>query len=240
MKKFIHLANRPELSFGMITENKNGKRHYVTPSGELYPSITTILGVLSKVAIAAWRKRVGETEANRISGKASRRGTRLHSVCESYIKNEDGYLDGQTPHIVELFKTIEPFFERIDNIQGVELALYSDHFGIAGRTDCIAEFDGILSVIDYKTSNKIKKKDWCEIYFAQAAFYGVAYEELTSIPVPQVVIIIAVENEQPQLFVEKRDDHTHLIWEAKRMIELNKHVDMDKDEGRGIGGKYFA
>ena len=221
MKKFIHLAERPELSFGMITENKNGKRHYATPSGELYPSITTVLGELNKAAISAWRKRVGEEEANKISGKASRRGTRLHSVCESYIQNKEEYLNGETPHIVELFKTIEPILERVDNIQGVELALYSDHFGIAGRTDCIAEFDGTLSVIDYKTSNKIKKKEWCEKFFAQGAFYGIAYEELTSIPVPQVVIIIAVENEQPQLFVEKRDDWTHLIWKAKKLYELN-------------------
>ena len=221
MKKFIHLATRPEMSFGMVTENKNGKRHYVTPSGELYPSITTVLGELSKAAIQKWRKRVGETEANKISGKASRRGTKLHSVCEAYIQNKEEYLNGETPHIVELFKTIEPFFERVNNIQGVELALYSDHFGIAGRTDCIAEFDGTLSIIDYKTSNKIKKKEWCEKFFAQGAFYGIAYEELTSIPVPQVVIIIAVENEQPQLFVEKRDDWTHLIWEAKKLYELN-------------------
>ena len=227
MKNFIHLANRPELSFGMRTENINGKRNYVTPSGELYPSITTVLGELSKAAIQAWRKRVGETEANKISGKASRRGTSLHSVCESYIQNKEEFLDGETPHIVELFKTIEPILERVDNIQGVELALYSDHFGIAGRTDCIAEFDGVLSVIDYKTSNKIKKKEWCDKYFAQGAFYGVAYEELTSIPVPQVVIIIAVENEQPQLFVEKRDDWTHLIWEAKELYELNNNDTVD-------------
>ena len=107
MKKIIHRANRPELSFGMRTENHNGKRHYVTPEGGLYPSITTILSEFSKASIQEWRKRVGETEANKISGKASRRGTSLHSVCESYIKNEDGYLDGQTPTIVELVKNIE-------------------------------------------------------------------------------------------------------------------------------------
>ena len=221
MKKFVHLANRPELSFGMRTENRNGKRHYVTPEGELYPSITTILGEFSKASIQAWRERVGETEANKISGKASRRGTSVHSVCEAYIKNEDGYLDGQTPNIVELFKTIEPFLERIDNVHGVELALYSDHFGVAGRTDLVAEFDGVLSVIDYKTSNKLKKKNWCESYFAQGAFYGIAYEERTKIPVSQVVIIIAVDEEHPQLFVEKRDDWIDKIWEAKKLYELN-------------------
>ena len=226
-KTFTHLATRPELSFGMRTENINGKRTYVTPDDNIYPSITTILGEFSKASIQAWRKRVGETEANKVSGKASRRGTRLHSVCESYIQNKEEYLNGETPHIVELFKTIEPFFERVNNIQGVELALYSDHFGIAGRTDCIAEFDGVLSIIDYKTSNKIKKKEWCEKFFAQGAFYGIAYEELTSIPVPQVVIIIAVENEQPQLFVEKRDDWVDKIWEAKKLYELNIHDTVD-------------
>jgi len=221
MKKFVHLTNRPELSFGMRTENINGKRNYVTPSGELYPSITTILGEFSKASIQEWRKRVGETEANKISGKASRRGTRLHSVCEKYIQNEDGFLDAEPYNIIELFKTIEPFLERIDNVHGVELALYSDHFGVAGRTDLIAEFDGVLSVIDYKTSNRTKKKEWCESYFAQGAFYGVAYEELTKIPVSQVVIVIAVDDEYPQLFVEKRDDWIDKIWEAKKLYELN-------------------
>jgi genome maintenance exonuclease 1 len=230
MKKFVHLANRPELSFGMRTENHNGKRHYVTPEGELYPSITTILGELSKASIQAWRERVGEEEANKISGKASRRGTSLHSVCESYIKNEEGFLDKETYNIIELFKTIEPFFERIDNVHGVELALYSDHFGIAGRTDLIAEFDGTLSIIDYKTSNRTKKKEWCEGYFAQGAFYGVAYEELTNIPVPQVVIIMAVDNEAPQLFVEKRDDWIDKIWEAKKLYQLNNNEAVEVSE----------
>ena len=221
MKKFIHLANRPELSFGMRTENINGKRIYVTPDGDKYPSITTILGEFSKASIQEWRKRVGETEANKISGKASRRGTRLHSVCERYIQNEDEFLTGELPHIVELFKTIEPFLDRIDNVHGVELGLYSDHFGVAGRTDLIAEFDGKLSVIDYKTSNKTKKKEWCESYFAQGSFYAIAYEELTQIPVSQVVIVIAVDNDQPQLFVEKRNDWADKIWEAKKLYELN-------------------
>ena len=220
-KTFTHLATRPELSFGMKSETINGKRTYVTPDDNIYSSITTVLGQLSKADIQKWRERVGETEANKISGNASRRGTRVHSVCESYIQNEDGFLDEQTPNITELFKTIEPFLERIDNVHGVELGLYSDHFGVAGRTDLIAEFDGKLSVIDYKTSNRTKKKDWCESYFAQCAFYAIAYEELTKIPVPQVVVIIAVDNEQPQLFVEKRDDWVDKIWEAKKLYELN-------------------
>ena len=221
MKKFNHLRRSPGLSFNIQHESRNGKRFYATPAGELYPSITTILGEFSKASILEWRKRVGAEEANKISGKASRRGTRLHSVCESYIKNDDGFLAEELPHIVELFKTIEPFLERIDNVHGVELGLYSDHFGVAGRTDLIAEFDGKLSVIDYKTSNRTKKKEWCESYFAQGSFYAIAYEELTQIPVSQVVIVIAVDNEQPQLFVEKRNDWVDKIWEAKKLYELN-------------------
>ena len=224
MKKFTHLRRSPKLSFNIQHESINGKRFYATPAGELYPSITSILGEFSKKSIQEWRKRVGAEEANKVSGKASRRGTRLHSVCEKYIQNNEGFLQGELPHIVELFKTIEPHLERIDNVHAVELGLYSDHFGVAGRTDLIAEFDGKLSVIDYKTSNRTKKKEWCESYFAQCAFYAVAYEELTEIPVPQVVVIIAVDNEQPQLFVEKRDDWIDKIWEAKKLYELNNNV----------------
>ena len=230
MKNFVHLANRPELSFGMRTENRNGKRHYVTPTGKLYPSITTVLGELNKTSILEWRKRVGETEANKISTKASRRGTSVHSVCESYIKNEEGYLDGQTPNIVELFGSIEPYLERIDNNHGVELALYSNHFGLAGRTDLIAEFDGKLSVIDYKTSNRIKKKEWCDNYFAQGSFYAIAYEELTNIPVSQIVIIIAVDDDVPQLFVEPRNNWIDKIWEAKKLYELNNNETVEVSE----------
>jgi len=221
MKKFNHLRRSPGLSFNIQHESRNGKRFYATPSGKLYPSITSILSEFSKKSIQEWRNRVGAEEANKVSGKASRRGTRLHSVCERYIQNEDEFLTGELPHIVELFKTIEPFLDRIDNVHGVELGLYSDHFGVAGRTDLIAEFDGKLSVIDYKTSNRTKKKEWCESYFAQGSFYAIAYEELTKIPVSQVVIVIAVDNDQPQLFVEKRNDWADKIWEAKKLYELN-------------------
>ena len=221
MKKFNHLRRSPGLSFNIQHESRNGKRFYETPSGKLYPSITSILSEFSKKSIQEWRNRVGAEEANKVSGKASRRGTRLHSVCERYIQNEDEFLTGELPHIVELFKTIEPFLDRIDNVHGVELGLYSDHFGVAGRTDLIAEFDGKLSVIDYKTSNRTKKKEWCESYFAQGSFYAIAYEELTQIPVSQVVIVIAVDNDQPQLFVEKRNDWADKIWEAKKLYELN-------------------
>ena len=218
---FVHLAERPELSFGLQTENINGGRVYTTPEGNKYSSVTTVLGELIKANIQEWRKSIGEEEANKITGKASRRGTRLHSICESYIKNEDGYLEGQLPDVLAMFQSIEPILKRINNIHGVELGLYSDHLKLAGRTDLIAEFDGRLSVIDYKSSAKRKKYEHCYNYFAQCTAYAIMYEERTKIPIDQVVIIVAVESDEPQVFIEKRDNWVHRIWEAQKMYREN-------------------
>ena len=201
MKKFNHVGNTlTELQ----TENIDGRRFYKTPNGN-YQSITTLLSALSKAGIQAWRKRVGETEANRISTKASRQGTAVHSLCEQYIKNEEGFLTESMPHLVEMFESIQPLLDRIDNVHVTEGALYSDELGLAGRTDLIAEFDGKLAIIDYKTSRRIKTWSMCHSYFMQGAFYAHAYEERTGIPINNIVIIMAVENEEPLLFRETKD-----------------------------------
>ncbi len=202
MKKFNYVGSD---LIDLPVEYIDGKRFYVTPNDDKYISITTILSNLSKASISRWRNRVGEKEANRVSTKASRRGTSVHSICEAYIKNSDGYLEGELPHNIEMFQSIEPLLDRINNIHVVEGALWSDHFKLAGRTDLIGEFDNRLSVVDYKTSNKKKTWEMCHQYFMQGAFYAVAYEERTGIPVDTIVIIMAVENEQPLLFIEKRD-----------------------------------
>ena len=202
MKNFNHYASS---LLDLKTENVDGKRHYVTPDGNKYISITTLLSNLSKAGIQKWRARVGEVEANRISTKASRQGTGVHSICESYIKNEDGFLDGRMPNEVEMFQSINPLLDKIDNIHCVEGALYSDELKLAGRTDLIAEFDDELAVIDYKTSRKIKTWDMCHAYFMQGAFYAHAYEERTGVSVNDIVIIMAVENEKPLLFRETKD-----------------------------------
>jgi hypothetical protein len=202
MKTFNHVGSELQ---DLRTENIEGKRHYVTPDGNKYISITTLLSNLSKVGIQKWRERVGEVEANRISTKASRQGTRVHSICESYIKNEDGFLDGRMPNEVEMFQSINPLLDKIDNIHCVEGALYSDELKLAGRTDLIAEFDNQLAVIDYKTSRKIKTWEMCHSYFMQGTFYAMAYEERTGTPINNIVIIMAVENEKPLLFRETKD-----------------------------------
>ena len=202
MKNFNHVGSELQ---DLQTENINGKRHYVTPDGNRYISITTLLSNLSKAGIQKWRDRVGKEEANRITTQASRRGTAVHSICESYIKNEDGHLNGKMPNEVEMFNSINPLLDCIDNVHCVEGALYSDELKLAGRTDLIAEFNEELAVIDYKTSRKIKTWEMCHSYFMQGAFYAHAYEERTGVPVNDIVIIMAVENEKPLLFRETKD-----------------------------------
>lgn len=204
---FNHVnVNIPEIR----TENINGGRYYVTPTGIKYPSITTVLSILSKKAIMEWRKRVGAEEANKISTKAARRGTNVHQMCEDYLNNKEYITNKTMPVDKEMFGTLKPILdERINNIHTQEATLYSDYLGVAGRVDCIAEFDGRLSVIDFKTSRKLKKKEWISNYFQQASAYCVMYEERTGIPIDQIVILIAVDEEEPQVFVEKRDNHIH-------------------------------
>ena len=201
MKKFNHVGTTlTELT----TENIDGRRFYKTPNGN-YQSITTLLSNLSKAGIPAWRNRVGATEANRISTKASRQGTAVHALCEKYIKNEEGFLTESMPHLVEMFESIIPLLDRVDNVHVTEGAMYSDELQLAGRTDLIAEFDGQLAIIDYKTSRRIKTWEMCASYFMQGAFYAHAYEERTGIPINNIVIIMAVENEEPLLFRETKE-----------------------------------
>ena len=202
MKTFNHVGRElPDIP----TEYHDGKRYYVTAQGNKYPSITTLLGNLSKQGIIEWRRRVGEAEANKISRQASSRGTRVHNICESYIQNQVGILEGELPDAIEMFNSIVPLLDRIDNIHVVEGALFSDDLGVAGRTDLIGEFDEKLSVIDYKTSRKRKTWEMCHSYFMQGAFYAHAYEELTGISINDIVIIMAVESDKPLLFRETKD-----------------------------------
>lgn len=202
-KHFTHLKTRLKYD-DLLVENATTGRTYVTPTGSRYPSITTVLGILSEDSIRAWRARVGAEEANRVSRAAADRGTRLHKIAERYIDNRDDYLEGSTPISQSLFKSIKPILdERIDNVHLQEESLYSDHFKIAGRVDCIAELDGVLTVIDFKSSSKLKQKEYIASYFLQGAFYSAAYYEVTGIPIQQTAIIIGVEyNDKPQVFIE--------------------------------------
>ena len=199
VKTFIH-HDFPKLE---RDTKSDGTRLYKTPSGRAYPSVTTVTGLHSAKGIAEWRKRVGEAEANRISGKASARGTRIHQYCEDYLR---GNLFEADMFDLEMFNSIKFLLDDIDNIHALETPLYSDHLEIAGTVDCIAEFQGKLSIIDFKTASKPKDRDDIHNYFMQCAAYSVAFEELTKIPVTRLVILMAVDNDDPRWFIEKRDN----------------------------------
>ena len=211
-----------DLGYGdLVADTQPTGRTYVTPDGIRYPSITTVLGILSEASITAWRKRVGEEEANRVGGRASARGTLVHSIVEKYLLNENTteYL----PHIRQSLENLRPILDsRIGTIYGLEVPLYSSYLGVAGRCDCVAEFDGVPSIVDFKTSRKPKKKEWISNYFAQMAGYAVMWEERTGMPVANTVIIMDVDDNEPLVFKEHRDNHIKLLIDTKKEYDTRK------------------
>lgn len=208
MKNFI------KHDFGQIKRiDSPSVRVYATPTGAAYPSVTAITGQLDADVFAAWRARVGEEEANRVSSRAAKRGTAIHSLCEEYLKGNN-----PTPSIFDqqMFKTMVPHLERIDNIHALETKLWSDHLQIAGTVDLIAEYDGRLSIIDFKTSKRFKKKEDIPAYFIQTAAYAVAFEERTGIPVSRLVIIMGVDDADALVYMDRRDN-----W-IKQFIDLRE------------------
>ena len=210
MKTFKHLHNDPVL-VELKREEINGKRYYVSPNGTKLPSVTTFLSHFKGDSIQKWRKKVGEEEANKISARASRRGTKFHSIMESYISNQerDSFLNENVmPDMKLAFNNMLPTLDRLDNVHYLETMLYSETLGLAGQVDCIAEFDGIPSVIDFKTSLKLKREDWILNYFEQCTCYSLMYEEMTGIKAKQIVVLISVDDEpEPQVFVRQRGDY---------------------------------
>ena len=198
--------------------NSDGSRLYKTPSGAAYPSVTTITGLHKKQAIMEWRKRVGEEKANAISSKAAKRGTAIHKVCEDFLNNE--FVE---PHLVDvpMWNSLVPLLSRIDNVHCLETPLYSDHLKVAGTVDCIAEFDGKVSVIDFKTSGRVKTRDDIHDYFIQCSAYAVAFEEMTGNPVSRLVVIMGVDNENTLVFQERRDDW---VLEFKKLRAEYKRI----------------
>ena len=212
---FIHkpLASPlPELS---ADTTENG-RYYTTPTGNVYPSITTVLSVLSDDAIENWRKRIGEEEAQKISEHASNRGTDLHSALEAHLKNETpNFPDDPRSKVRIMFNRIKRVLSKVDNIVAQEIPLYSDALRVAGRCDVIAEYNGVLSIIDFKGATKAKKKDWIKSYFLQTTAYSLMFQERTGIAAEQVVILMSGETDfSCQIFVEQRDKYVQPLKET--------------------------
>ena len=195
--------------------NKDGVRFYPIPGADkYYPSVTSITSFKNAAFFAGWRKKIGEDEANRITARATQRGTTFHSITEDYIKGEldlNTYLENN-PLAVRMFQSAKDTLNRIDNIHCLETFLYSHYLGLAGRVDCIAEFDGELAVIDFKTSTKEKKEDWVEHYFVQETAYAAMFLERTGIEVKKIVTLISVEDGSVQVFQKYNlDDYLQLL-----------------------------
>ena len=166
--------------------------------------MTSITSFKNAQFFQKWRSRIGETEANRITARATQRGTAFHALSEEYFKGElniDKYLENN-PLSVRMFQSAKSTLNRIDNIHCLETFLYSHYLGLAGRVDCIAEFDGELAVIDFKTSTKEKKEDWIEHYFVQETAYAAMFLERSGLEVKKIVTLIATEDSTIQVFRE--------------------------------------
>jgi len=178
----------------MSTKDVKGKRWYVTPHGDMYPSITTLLSNKPKPHLENWRKMLGEDKAAKETARCADRGTSVHLMAERFLNNEENPTREQTNENIKLFNQIRLVLKnKINNIRAQEVPLYSDVLGVAGRVDCIAEYEGVLSVIDFKTSNNNKTEEMIEDYLLQETFYALAYYELTGESVQQIVTIMAVE-----------------------------------------------
>ena len=208
---FNHLTNN--FDFPQLEDVKiNGQRYYKVED-DLFPSVTTILSIQNNEGLQKWRERIGEEVANFESRRAANRGNGFHKICESYLNNQDISEYRKNVLSYGLFNLVKNEIERIDNIQGLETTLHSTKYKIAGRTDCIAEFDGMLSIIDFKSANRARTEDLLEKHSIQETAYAIMWEEHTNIPVEQIVTIVACENgdsqtviNKPAFFVEKLEE----------------------------------
>ena len=190
-KEFVHSTDCDDIEMG-VREVIDGRRVYVTPEGNVYPSITSILGQQPKPGIEEWKEKIGHQEANKIMKESAALGTMVHSLCEDYLYNEK--LQCEDQEAISVFNRLRFLLGNIDNIYGIEVPLHSDILKVAGTADCVAEYNGVLSVIDFKTSRKPKREDWIEDYFIQAFFYSAAFFEMTGALPEQIVILVAVRN----------------------------------------------
>ena len=210
---FNHIqVSLPEVT----TETINRKRFYVTPEGERYPSITTVLSNRKKEGLFEWRKRVGNDVANYVARTSASRGTKVHHMCEDYLNNEfdeEKHKKDFLPFC--LFNQLkDQALCNMNNIYAQEAGLYSDKYKVAGRVDCVAEYKDTLSIIDFKTSTRERSDDWNENYYIQGSAYAEMFEERTKIKIDQVVILVVTEDGTVQEFVKSKQDYLPMLEES--------------------------
>ena len=192
----------------------DGKRYYVTPSGEKYPSVTTVLSTLNANAIQEWRNKVGAEEAQKISTQASRRGTAVHLLAERYLRNEPDWNRDAMPANIATFLTIKEYLDKwCDNVYANEIMLYSDDLRTAGQCDMVGRIHGIRTIGDFKTAKKAKKKEWITNYFYQCTAYALMLYEREKVWCPQICVMIATDEDGLQVFLERTSDYVPQVRE---------------------------
>ena len=218
---FTHLNKLGD--FELEANTIDGVRYYTLPSGKKAPSITSITSFYNRQTFIKWRKRVGEEEANKITKVATERGTKFHDLVEKYLLNEDiNSLKDVLPTTKARLIAARESLNKIDNIHALEKPLYSEYFGIAGRVDCIAEYEGELAIIDFKTSKKIKPEKWLENYFVQETAYACMYFEMTGIAVNKIVTLMVADNGDVHVY-EKRNKGDYIKLLTKYIKEFVTH-----------------
>ena len=219
-----------ELDKQVLPKTK-GKRidgfRFYNIDGKNYPSITTVLGIRKTEQLKGWREKIGENVANWEMGRAARRGKSFHTLVEQYIKGETPSIRDVLP--LGLFKLLKPYIDQIDNIHLLEAIMYSKKLTVAGQVDCVAEYNGKLSVIDFKTANKERQEDWIDNYFLQTTAYAHMYEETFGTPIEQIVILIASEDGTTQAFIKNKADYEKELGKAIQGF-YKYYEDQNKDK----------
>jgi genome maintenance exonuclease 1 len=217
---FIHHNYLGELELDCKTTESI--RLYNLPSGKWVPSITSVTSFYNRQIFVDWRKRVGLEEANKITRIATARGTDYHQACQDYLENKELDWNNYKPMTKIMFLHAKEYLDKINNIHAIERTLYSEYLGLAGRVDCIAEYEGELAVIDFKTSGKIKPEKWLENYFVQEMFYASAYYELTKIPVVKLITIMVTPEGEVKVF-DKRNKEDYIKLLVRYIKEFVHH-----------------
>ena len=218
--KFKHVNHLGDLELNK--KETNGIRLYNLPDGRWVPSIASVTSFYNRQIFADWRKRVGVEEANRITKKATARGTDFHEAAQAYLENRELLWEEYRPATKFMMHHATPYLDKINNIHAIERTLYSEYYGLAGRVDCIAEYEGELAVIDFKTSEKIKPEKWLENYFVQEMFYAAAYYELTEIPVKKLITIMVTPAGDVKIF-DKRNKGDYIKLLVRYIKEFVSH-----------------
>ena len=226
------MFNHVQISLPEVTtETINRKRFYVTPEGNKYPSITTVLSTRKKEGLFEWRKRVGNDVANYVARTSASRGTKVHHMCEDYLNNEfdeEKHKKDFLPFC--LFNQLkDQVLCNVGNIHAQEAGLYSDKYKVAGRVDCVAEYKDTLSIIDFKTSTRERSDDWNENYYIQGSAYAEMFEERTKIKIDQVVILVVTEDGTVQEFVKSKQDYLPMLEESINAWSKSNETPINND-----------